>query len=149
MKWKNKIAQVLTPKNTEQVKPNLFIQQLRGDSLMVRLDKTIKRNVKIHYPQYRQVHPVANYPISNRINYHLFLLGANPIKSFLIFIFILFLAYSYVHDINALEDIAIQMNTNITYYELYCKNAFNQSGVYLKDLCMKSNSTIFNINLTK
>ena len=37
MEWKEKLIKILTPKNTEEIKPCLFIQKTKGDDLITKL----------------------------------------------------------------------------------------------------------------
>jgi len=76
------LAESLTPNNTEEVKPGLFIQQ-RGKG-------------------YRVVHPVA---WDGKINWKRFILGHNFWKNLFIFLLILFICYGYYHDKQLCYDI--------------------------------------------
>jgi hypothetical protein len=122
MSWKNKLIQTLTPKNTEEIKPNLFIQKY-GDTLMTRLDKISKGHIKeVKWEKYRKITPAC---WNNKINWTVVILGANPIKSTLVFLFILFMAWSYVHDLNSTRDNVINIATNFTERTIYCNNYFD------------------------
>jgi hypothetical protein len=129
MGFNDKLISFLTPKNTEEVKPNLFIQQTRGESIMSRLDKIVKgHQLHIIPDKYRQITPVA---WDNKIINHTALwFGANPIKSTLVFLLILFIAWSYVHDINARDEFHEQVIYNKTFQnnlcELYIKENLTQ-----------------------
>ena len=77
MNWTDK----LTPKDTEEIKPGLFIQ-------------------KTSYG-YRKITPAA---WDGKINWKVFLLGADPIKSFLVFAIILLISYGYYTSTKACDD---------------------------------------------
>ncbi len=70
----------LTPKDTEEIKPGLFIQQ------------TTKG--------YRQINPAA---WDGKINWKNLLLGGNFLKSFIWFAIIMFIAWSYFHDVDVYQ----------------------------------------------
>ena len=113
MSFKKWLAKTLTPKNTEEVKPNLFIQAYNNpDSLMARLDKTIKgHNKEIRYPKYRHIFPAA---WNNKINWAIMIFGAHPIKSLFVFLLIIYMAWSYHHDTQALVEWNNQIMSNFT-----------------------------------
>lgn len=69
------LIEILTPKDTEEVKPGLFIQK-KGNS-------------------YRQITPAA---WNGKINWKVAILGPNFIRNFIWFAIIMFIAWSYVHD---------------------------------------------------
>jgi len=75
--WVNR----LTPKDTEEIKPGLFIQKWKG--------------------KYRQVHPGA---WDGKINTGNLLFGGNFWKSFIWFVIIIFLAWSFQHDTAQYKD---------------------------------------------
>ena len=75
------LIKALTPKNTEEIKPGLFIQR-RGNT-------------------YRQIYPAA---WDGKINWKNFILGKDFLKSFIFFIIIVFLAWSYFHDVKVYKD---------------------------------------------
>jgi len=83
------LTKALTPRDTEEVKPGLFIQKTtRG---------------------YRQVHPAA---WEGKINWKNFLLGQSPMKNFIWFAIILFLAWSYFQDIDSYQEFYEEVNSN-------------------------------------
>ena len=87
------LSKALTPKDTEEVKPGLFIQERAG-----------RRGVI----NYRQIHPAS---WNGKINWKNTLLGPNFWKNFLWFVIIIFLAWSYLHDTQSLRE--FQENVNI------------------------------------
>ena len=66
----------LTPKDTEEVKPGLFIQRKLGS--------------------YKQIHPSA---WNGKIIWKNFLFGTNPIRNFLWFAILMFLVFAYTNDV--------------------------------------------------
>lgn len=121
MSWKDYLVKILTPKNTEEIKPNLFIQTYNNpDSLMSRLDKTIRGHQKeIRYPKYRNITPAV---LNNKLRWIIVILGAHPIKSLAIFLFILFMAWSYKHDVLTLMTFRDQLFFNDTARSNFCNN---------------------------
>lgn len=85
----------ITPKDTEEVKPNLFIQKTRNG--------------------YRQIYPAA---WNGNIIWKNFFFGGKFLKSTIVFILILFLVWSYNHDTKALRDF---YNDRFDYCEDYIK----------------------------
>ena len=90
------LTKSLTPGDTEEVKPGLFIQK-RGSG-------------------YRQISPAA---WDGKINWSNFLLGANPLRNFVWFLIIVFLAWSYLYDVNAYKEFYEEVNSNPV---LFCSN---------------------------
>jgi len=91
----------ITPKDTEEVKPGLFIQSCRG--------------------KYRQVHPAA---WNGKINWKNFLIGVNPIRNLFIFILILFLVFAYTNDVREYKDFYEEVSSNPTGY---CENVYSKN----------------------
>lgn len=122
MSFKQKLVKILTPKNTDEVKPKLYVQTYNNpDSLIARLDKTVRGHQKeIRYPKYRQIYPAA---WNNRVNWKITILGAKPIKSFFVFLLILFLAWSYWHDVSTSRNFQVQLITNATARGEFCSLA--------------------------
>ena len=79
----------LTPKETEEIKPGLFVQKTRGG--------------------YKQIYPAV---WNDKINYKNLLLGHGFLKSFIWFAIILFLAWSYFHDIQTYQNFYEEVNSN-------------------------------------
>lgn len=79
----------LTPGDTEEVKPGLFIQRRLG--------------------KYRQIYPAA---WNGKMNWKNFILGPNFFKHFFIFLLIVFLAFSYWHDTKELKEFYYKVNYN-------------------------------------
>ncbi len=71
----------ITPKDTEEVKPGLFIQEKFGS--------------------YRQVHPGA---WNGKVIWKNFIFGGNPIKHFILFLVLMFIVFSYQNDVGAYRD---------------------------------------------
>lgn len=69
------IIRTLTPKNTEEVKPGLFIQKVNNG--------------------YRMIAPAA---WNGQINWRNFILGLNWKSSLVFFLIIMFMVWSYQHD---------------------------------------------------
>lgn len=82
----SKFIEAITPKDTEEVKPGLFIQKKFG--------------------KYRMIHPGA---WDGKVNWKNFLVGANPIRHFIFFLIIVGLAWAYVHDISELRNFYIEV----------------------------------------
>ncbi len=79
----------LTPGDTEEVKPGLFIQRRLG--------------------KYRQIYPAA---WNGKINWKNFILGPNFFKHFFIFLLIVGIAFSYWHDTKELKEFYYKVNYN-------------------------------------
>ncbi len=79
----------LTPKETEEIKPGLFIQETKKG--------------------YRQINPAA---WNGKINWKNFLLGKDFLKSLVWFAIILFLAWSYFHDVDVYKEFYEEINSN-------------------------------------
>lgn len=102
----------LTPKNTEEVKPGLFIQKYKGDNLMLKLEKAADGHPEeIKYDKYRVVVPGAWKGVFYPKN---LLLGKAPLRGLAIFAFILFLAWAYWHDTSTLVEINRQLAGNLS-----------------------------------
>jgi hypothetical protein len=108
MELKKKLISFLTPKNTEEVKPNLFIQKIRG----------VKEGNSPE-DKYRQITPVAWD--GKIINWTAFWLGANPVKSTLVFLLIIFMAWAYVHDMSARDSFYEKIIYNDTFAKDVCE----------------------------
>ena len=115
----------ITPKNTEEVRPGLFVQSRpkNPDSI-----------------SYRVVYPAA---WNGKVNWKNFILGHNFFKNLFIFLLILFIAYSYQHDVSMYKE----------FYEEHVNNPLCNNII---DICteeMKDNGLceiqIANIDLTK
>lgn len=78
-----------TPKNTEEVKPGLFVQKTKKG--------------------YRQIHPGV---WKGEIRWKNLLLGPNFMKSLMWFAIILFLAWSYFHDVQQYQEFYEDVNSN-------------------------------------
>lgn len=140
--WKR----ILTPKNTEEIKPNLFVQKIKGDSLMAKLDKKVKGHDKdIVFDKYRVIYP-AHW--NGKWDLKVLTLGAFPIKSTLIFLLILFLAWSYRHDLNEINSMAVELHTNQTFYNEFCKKIIstNNTQFYLNEICWADDINKFKVN---
>lgn len=90
------LTKALTPKETEEVKPGLFIQQTSKG--------------------YRQVHPAA---WNGKINWKNFLLGSNFLRNLIWFLIIVFLAWSYFHDVDVYKEFYEEV---IADPALFCSN---------------------------
>lgn len=95
----------MTPKNTEEVKPGLFIQA-----------RPSRREGII----YRQVHPAA---WNGKLNWYNFLLGPNFFKNSVWIIIILFIAWSYSHDVEAYQNYYEELNSNFTIRQEFCSGS--------------------------
>jgi len=82
-------VKAFTPKNTEEVKPGVFLQKTKRG--------------------YRQIHPAA---WNGKINYKNLLLGPNFLKSFMWFAIILFIAWSYFQDVQTYQEFYEEVNSN-------------------------------------
>ncbi len=98
-------AKTLTPKDTEEIKPSLFIQKTRTG--------------------YRQIHPAA---WDGKIVWKNLLFGGITFKNLIWFAIILFLAWSYFHDVNVYQDfyeevisdpVAFCLDVSLESYEQY------------------------------
>lgn len=102
--FKEKFIGFLTPKRTEEIKPNLFIQQI---------------NQKGQPDKYRQITPVAWK--GKIINWIVFWLGANPIRSTITFLTILLICFGYVQNNNTQGDFYNQVIFNQSFVQGLCK----------------------------
>ena len=93
---------MVTPKDTEEIKPGLFIQK-KGDV-------------------YRQVYPAC---WEGRMNWVNFFWGGKPWKSLFFFGLILFLVWSYLHDVGEYRDFYIEVQSNQVEY---CTQVFQELG---------------------
>lgn len=89
MNWKIDWIRALTPPDTEEVKPGVFIQK--------------KGNV------YRQIYPAA---WNGKINWKNFLIGSHFWRNFIVFLILMFLVFAYVHDTHALKDFYVKVTEN-------------------------------------
>ncbi len=80
-------VKALTPKDTEEVKPGLFIQKKLG--------------------RYRQVHPSAWD--GKVIKKNLFF-GGDFVRSFIFFAILMFIVWSYQHDVQAYQDFYLEVS---------------------------------------
>lgn len=71
----------LTPPDTEEIKPGVFLQKRFG--------------------KYRLIHPAS---WEGKMNWKNLFLGGNPLKHLVIFLFIVFLVWSYQHDIQNYQE---------------------------------------------
>lgn len=94
------LADILTPKNTEEVKPGLFFK------------KTGKG--------YRQVTPMA---WNGKINWFVVVFGSRPIKHLFIFLLIMFLVWSYKHDVKEYQNF---YNATLSDPMSFCQNVTYQ-----------------------
>ncbi len=79
----------LTPKNTEEIRPGLFIKKTRGG--------------------YKQIYPAV---WNDKINYKNLLLGHGFFKSFFWFVIIMFIAWSYFHDVEVYQEFYENVTSN-------------------------------------
>ena len=75
------LTKALTPKDTEEMKPGLFIQRTRKG--------------------YKQISPAA---WDGKIIWKNFLFGKGFLKSFIFFSILMFLAWSYFHDVKVYQE---------------------------------------------
>lgn len=78
-----------TPKETEEIKPGLFIQKTRKG--------------------YKQIHPAV---WNDKVNYKNLLLGPEFVRSIIWFAIIMFLAWSYFHDVGTYQEFYEEVNSN-------------------------------------
>jgi len=83
------LIKALTPKETEQIKPGLFIQR-RGKA-------------------YKQIYPAA---WDGKIIWKNLLWGKGFLKSFIWFVIILFIAWSYFNDTKVYREFYVEVNSN-------------------------------------
>ncbi|HEC39528.1 hypothetical protein LCGC14_0538180 [marine sediment metagenome] len=88
------LTKALTPKNTEEIKPGLFIQARAKNPDTI---------------EYRQVSPAA---WEGKIIWKNLLFGQGFLKSFLFFLIIIFLAWSYFHDVKVYQDFYEEVISN-------------------------------------
>ncbi len=88
----------LTPKNTEELKPGLFIQK-RGKG-------------------YKQIYPIA---WNGKIRYKEQWATIFSWRTFFTVGLVLFIAWSYLHDVKEFRDFYIEVSSNPV---LYCTNVF-------------------------
>lgn len=103
----------LTPKNTEEIKPGLFVQE-RNNS-------------------YRIIHPAA---WNGKVNWKNFILGPSTLKHFFIFLLIIFIAWSYSHDVEFYKEFYEDVQSNYICYEIdnFCTEEMRQKGLCQQDL---------------
>ena len=101
------LTKILTPKETEEIKPGVFIQQTSNG--------------------YRQVHPSA---WNGKINWKNFLLGANPLRNLFWFFIIVFLAWSYFHDVDTYKEFYEEVLRDPV---LFCSNVTMDSNINYED----------------
>ncbi len=83
------LAKALTPKETEEIKPGLFIQRRGND--------------------YKQISPAA---WEGKIIWKNLLFGGINARNLIWFAIILFLAWSYFHDTKEYRDFYVEVNSN-------------------------------------
>jgi hypothetical protein len=148
MEIKKRVIAGLTPKNTELIKPNLYIQQTHGESIFSRLDKIVKGHREhIRFDKYRQITPVAWD--GKIINWIVLFLGARPVWSTLTFLVILLMCFGYVNDGKVKDNFYSQIIYNQTYKEMVCKQNLegNLTQVFSFNITKFCHSEI-NLNLT-
>ncbi len=101
------IIRSLTPKDTEEIKPGVFIQETSNG--------------------YKQVHPAA---WNGKINWKNFLLGANPLRNFVWFLIIIFLAWSYFYDVDAYKEFYEEVHLDPA---LFCSDVIIGSEINYED----------------
>ena len=99
MSWVDSI----TPKNTEEDKPGLFIQEKRG--------------------KLRQVHPAA---WNGKVNWKNFLLGHDFLKNLIVFAIIMFVAYGFYQGTHACTEFQEDPCKHLANITNYCNEKFNQ-----------------------
>ena len=87
----------LTPKNTEEVKPGLFIQKYKFG--------------------YRQIHPAA---WDGKINWKNFLVGDNWLKHLMFFIILIVLCFSYYNNTKACVEFQANPCEKLPEIQRYC-----------------------------
>jgi hypothetical protein len=104
----------LEPKNTEEVKPGLFVQSFTKNPSSVK---------------YRVVHPAV---WNGKVNWKNFILGSSPLKHFLIFLLLMFLVWSYQHDVSSYKDFYEKIISECTCQcsgaSDYCTEEMRQNG---------------------
>ncbi|KKK96322.1 hypothetical protein LCGC14_2663930 [marine sediment metagenome] len=91
------LTKSLTPKDTEEIKPGLFIQTKYGE-LLDDDGHTVIGKAPMYY---KQISPAA---WDGKIIWKNLLFGQGFLKSFIFFLIILFIAWSYFHDIKVYQD---------------------------------------------
>lgn len=79
----------ITPKDTEEVKPGLFIQKKHGS--------------------YHHIQPAA---WDGKIIWKNFILGANPLRNFIFFTILMFIVYGYINDVDQYKQFYENVNGN-------------------------------------
>lgn len=87
MNFKEKIAKAVTPQDTEEVKPGLFVQ-----TKFVRKAGSGEKVPK----SYRTVYPSA---WDGKINWNNFIFGGSVLKTIIPFLVVLFIVFAYVNDV--------------------------------------------------
>ena len=87
----------LTPKDTEEIKPGLFVQTKYGELL----DKDGQTVIGKAPMEYKQIYPAA---WEGKIMWKNLLWGKGFLKSFLWFTIIIFVAWSYWHDVQVYQE---------------------------------------------
>lgn len=133
------LTKALTPKDTEEIKPGLYIQNLyKKVPVLDKNKKKVEKDGKALYEDvvkgYRQIHPAA---WEGKINWKNFLLGQSPLKNFIWFAIILFLAWSYFHDIDSYQEFYVEVNSNPAEFcsnvNLVDLNAYGENTITLPD----------------
>jgi hypothetical protein len=129
LNWKAK----LTPRNTEEIKPNLFIQEYKvGDDLFTRLNKTIKgHQEEITYSKYKQITPAY---WKGKINWLVLILGTTYFPYFLGIIIIL-LGLALKNSMQITE--VIKLFNDPIYFRTFCDSLVNSTEP-IKQICTRS-----------
>lgn len=116
------LTKALTPKNTEEIKPGLFIQTKYGELL----DKDGQTVIGKAPMSYKQIHPAA---WEGKIIWKNFLFGAGFLKGFIWLVILLFLVWAYNHDVGAYQEFYEKVSENPV---AYCSNVslINQRLIY-------------------
>lgn len=106
---KEKLIKILTPVNTKEIKPGLFIQEFNG--------------------RYRKITPAA---WDNKLNWKVILLGDNWLKHLIWFLIIMLICASYYIETKDARDLVNRFNENpIKFCEGidYFRSNYNDVGI--------------------
>jgi hypothetical protein len=93
---------ILTPENTEEIRPGLFVQMKPNSDGGI---------------DYKQIHPIAwngEWKLKNQFG----------LKNIFVIALVLFIAWSYNHDIEAYQDFYLEVHSNPV---LFCNNIYNSN----------------------
>ncbi len=108
--------------DTREVEPGLFVQTVKGDPLIVKMEKASKNHHKeITYNKYRTI---ANALPNNFLSYKKLIFGNSIVPGLIITCLILYIAWAYHHDTSYVANL-----NNICQQKLFLLTGQNVSNV--------------------